>query len=77
MKLYTPTADEHGPILHNGVRQELEEDLGLLEDFTSTIARYEACWRLTEDMRYRRHIAKLYTLRSNARAAFLKKWNKP
>jgi len=77
MKLYTPTADDHRPIIENGVRKELQEDLYLLEDFARTITRYEQYWRITEDIRYRRHADKLQLLRAEARTAFLKKWDKP
>ena len=73
MKFYTPD-EKDNVITYNGMRQYLQEDLSLLMDYNSTIARYYVVVRVTEDEALRKHISKLEKRLSELRAVFLKKW---
>jgi hypothetical protein len=73
VKFYLP---EKGPILYDGVRQYLQEDLNYLLHLESEIARQRTIYRIVEhDPPRRKHIERLEELRSDARFKFLKKWD--
>lgn len=74
MKFYVP---EKEPVLHDGVRQYLQEDLDYITALAREIARQDVIIQVTEENSRRRHRQRLTDMYVTARQAFLKKWSKP